>query len=800
MANDYQARIQTNPTQVETPSAAMTSPDQGSIDFDKVKDVFRRSLPWMILVTGFCIGVAYLFVRYTKNVYQSHSDIKLNFKSEASQFGFGNFGENGNLGYLSGEIELLRSRLFFSQVIKSLPLEVSYYNQGTILSEERYRDAAFTAHYTIRDEYILDRKFMITVLDAERYLLNLPGQTAEEMGQEYRFGETISTPALDLRLEPTVRLTPNYYGETVYFIINSENALINYIEQNLVVRPLNVNANTIRVSFSDYNRNKARDVVQAITSIYQSYTQTQKQQANQQKIEFLDDQLTQTESRLDRYEQYFETFTIENKTTNLGSDLQKTIQQIVQLDTLITEARYQQKSINRLYTSVMDSTGVPASSMAFPSLNPALSKLQQLTLEAQNRAMSYDERTLAVRRIRQQLQIARDELLDELELLRERIDDEVATLVAQRTRLQASFVKLPAKGTEFNQAQRFYKLYEEFYLTLMQRKAEFEIAQAGTTTEFVILTPATMPLGSISPNRYMIWGIGLLAGLAFSFGLMVVLYLMHNTITKVVELERLTNTPVLGAIPSYREEKLKDTRMVISENPKSSISEAFRSLRTNMEFLTGGSRIHTISITSTISGEGKTFVSANLGGILSLSKQRVVIVDLDMRRPRVHLAFGHENNQKGTSTILIQRHTLKECIVPSGYTNLDYVPVGPIPPNPSELLLGGEFEQLIEDLKAEYDVVIFDTPPIGLVTDGVLVMKKVDLPIYVFRANYSKAVFARTLDRMRSINKFKHMALLLNAVKSRSSQGYGYNYGYQYGYYQQDPNTKKSWFKRITRR
>jgi capsular exopolysaccharide synthesis family protein len=359
--------------------------------------------------------------------------------------------------------------------------------------------------------------------------------------------------------------------------------------------------------------------------------------------------------------------------------------------------------------------------------------------------------------------------------------------------LEDTFNSLPSKGTAYSKNQRQYKVHESYYLNMMQKKAELGIEEAGTIPEFQVLSSANIPSVSISPDKFIIYGIGIGIGLFLSIALVVIRYLLHNTINTVRDLEKLTSAPVLGSIPYYTKEKMVVSRLIVDRNPKSAISEALRSIRTNMEFMVPGKKKKIISVTSTVSGEGKTFVAVNLGGVIALSQLKVVLVDLDMRKPKVNLAFGHENLE-GMSTILIGKHHIDDCIRKTSLKNLDYISAGPTPPNPSELILSAEFDQVITYLHSIYDVIILDTPPVGLVTDGVLVMKKADLPIYIVRSDYSRRDFMKTLNKLTKENKFTKTSVILNSVKY--SKNYYYNYGYGNGYYE-DPVSDSRRFPKI---
>jgi capsular exopolysaccharide synthesis family protein len=317
---------------------------------------------------------------------------------------------------------------------------------------------------------------------------------------------------------------------------------------------------------------------------------------------------------------------------------------------------------------------------------------------------------------------------------------------------------------------------------MMDRKAELGIAEAGTVPEFVILSPASTPGKPISPNKVMIYGSAGAFGLLLSMMLLTLRYLLHDSISNQRELERATQAPILGAVPTYLKEKMDVSRLIINKNPKASISESFRTIRTNMEFLLPSKKKkRIITVTSTVSGEGKTFVSINLAGVIALSDTKVVILDLDMRKPKIHMAFDEENHA-GISTILIGKHKLQDCIRRTAISTLDYIGAGPTPPNPSELILRPEFDVLLKELHLYYDVIVIDTPPVGLVTDGILVMKKADLPIYVVRADYSKRYFVKNVNKLVKNNSFSKLSIILNGFKHLSQYGYGYDYSYYQGY------------------
>lgn len=719
------------------------------------------------------VTAAYLVIRWTKPLYESVSEVKLDVEANATELGITSLAENQNLNVISGEIELLRSKLFFNKVIENFSLDVSYFTAGAVLTDEKYPNIPFKVDYIVKDNQAYDKRIYVKLINQNEYRVSFQNEDVDT-GASYRIGELVKHDWLNF----SISLTNNFVqgDESYFFVINSQASLLNYFDENLIVEPLNLNANTIKIAITDYNRHKARDLVNTIDSVYLEYSQQEKTKENKQKIEWLNNELMQIERQLEKYEDYFENFTIENRTSDLNEDVKNMILIINDLDsqTLVLQSRLNE--IESVKTNINTTNKIELYASQLPQfVKDNVKALNELTLERERLGLSYSETTFALTKKDSEINQLRTGVLETLENLKTRYAKEISNIEKRKRILQSNFEKLPGKSTEYNKKQRFFKLYEEFYLSLMQSKAEFQIAEAGTTTQFKILSAATLPSTPISPKNLIIIGIGIVAGLVLNFVFISLRYLLHNKITTFQELENSTTNPILGSVPKARE-KLENTSLIIHKRPKSAVSEALRSIRTNIEFMLTQGKQRVISVTSTISGEGKTFVAVNLGGIVALTKKKVVIVDLDMRKPRVHMALSDSDNEKGVSTILIGKHTALECVKVTDVDNLHFIPAGPTPPNPSELLLNGAFENLLNSLKKEYDLVMLDTPPAGLVTDGLLAMKKADLAIYIIRANYSKKVFTKTLDRLVKVNNFENISVILNAVPRSSGNSYGYGY------------------------
>lgn len=769
-----------------TDPANIRSSSGENIDFDKLKIVIRNNWYWILIIFFVVNAAAYLYIRYTKNLYESESVLKLDIKKDATDLGIKNMVEDPSVNLLSGEIEIIRSKLFLNRVLDEVNFEASFFSVGHLLTEELYRNAPAIVTYFNKNHSLYNTRINFREISGEEFELSLDNQPAVKG----RYRKLVTFKGLELILARNEQFQKS--DEIGYFLtIRSRDVLLNDFFSSLTAEPLNFNANTVRVSFRDYNPFKAQYILNKIDTIYLQYSNEQKNLANRQKIDWVSRELGNIEKKMEDFENYFENFTLQNKTHNLDEDLKNTIGAMTRIDSQRYEYVKRIKEVDNIITSLESGSRVYSISIRqyIPErINQQLDALQELELQQEKLKLSYKEVTFAYRQKIQDIEALRSKTKLQMEELRARWITDLQLLMQQKKALEIEFASMPDKNTQLSKNQRFYKLYEEFYLTLMQSKSEFEIAQAGSTPDFKILSPASLPPAPISPNKYMIMGIGLVASLVSIFFFVGICYLLNNRITNLYELERIEMAPVLGAVPMSG--SLNGSGLHILHNPKSMVSEAIRTLRTNLDFFNAPAGTKTIAISSTVSGEGKSFIAMNLGAVMAHSEKKVILVDLDMRKAKQNLPFKSVDSSKGVSTVLIKKHTWQETVVSTPVTNFDFLPSGPHPPNPSELLLHGEFSSLLKELKEYYDIIILDTPPVGLVTDGIMAMKHADVSLYVFRANYSRKEFLHSLRRIITINKFSNITTLLNAVTTHGK-------AYGYGYYEDNRKsvTLKSLFK-----
>jgi capsular exopolysaccharide synthesis family protein len=754
------------------------------IDLEKLRAVIGKNKWWILFLFLTCCVVGYLTTRWTKDLYESESELKLDIKRDATDLGIDKLVQEPNVDVVSGEIEQIKSKLFFSRILDSLKLRVSYYSDGNVLFDEMYKRSPFRVEVFSAARKNEDVRFYLFPLTEHSFQLRRGLQGNLINGN---YGIVLRDNDLKIVIYNSAHITESESND-YYFVINSRESLTNYLAKNIGVEPLNFNANTIRISFKDHNAFKAQDIVNKVDSLYIYYSNEQKNLANKQKIDWLNSELSAVDKRMEAFENYFEAFTLQNKSSDLGLDMRKTINQINRLDSQRYSLNKKILELNRLIENVISDKKVTTSSQYsfLPEfLNKKLEAYAVMAQERDRLSLAYNENTLAFRQKEKELSFLKDQLFGQLNQLKETWLKNLTEIVEQKVRLEKEFTSMPDKNTKFLKNQRFYNLFTEFYLSMMQSKAQFEIAQAGTTPDFKILSSATLPDLPISPKKGVILAIGVVAGIVLNFFFIGIVYLLNDKVTSVKEIEQSMDLPVLGVIPSSSLPAV--TTIHVSDNPKSMVSESIRSLRTNLDFFTSGGNKKVITISSSVSGEGKSFLAMNLGGVLAMSNKKVALVDLDMRKTKKASPGLGDQPGQGLSTILIKKNTWQECVQKTSIENLDFIPSGPHPPNPSELLLNEEFSKFIHEIQQQYDFVLIDTPPVGLVTDGIMAMRKSDLSIYVVRANYSKKEFLKNIERIIAVNKLSNVAIVLNAL-SRPGKAYGY------GYYEDKP-VRKGWKK-----
>ncbi|MDR2962796.1 MAG: polysaccharide biosynthesis tyrosine autokinase [Bacteroidales bacterium] len=775
-----------------------------SFDLSKFLLVVRKNILYYVFILALCAAGAFLYLRYTLPTYQAYAVIQINDEQNNDFLNTENlYGKST----LPNTIELLRSQEFLKRILTKLNLYTGYYAQGNFLSTEFYRNAPFFVELEETQSNFLNQPVFVSINENTKKIelsYSLDGHhtittTIERNTWQQIAGTKIYVNIINEQafFEPT---------NDFYFIrYDDETAFKTYIDNNLQIAILNSTANTIQISYSGYNAQKTADIVNAISEMFLIYEVEKKQERAVKVLEFIEEQLKIVYEKLSESEQELANFKKAHNITATSPLLNKSLifddktrQEIDNYQAQLSSLQRLTKELNTNNTlNTSELTALLAGSNAETLLLNFLNSIGQLQKQRSELLMTVTPENQKIKIIDKQIAEQRELLQQFIQNNNRQLREKLASLNALTKSGEISFDE-----TEFTKLSRIHAINQNYYNELIAKRAEYLILKAGNISNSVILQYATVPKSPISPIFSNVVLTALFIALMLIALLTFVRYILFNEITSLKDITQFTDVPISGLIPTTPKVD-KIHRFTIENKSNSVITEAFRTLRSNLEFIQQTDTYpKVIAVSSTIPAEGKTFIAVNLGGVISFNHKRVILLDMDLRKPKVHLSFKL-SNKKGLSTILIGLDNYKDCIEKTELENFDILTSGPPPPNPAELANSNHFDQLLADLKKEYDVIIIDTPPIGIVSDAIFSFKRADLPIYVVRANVSKRNFLNNVNYIKNKNNIDNLSIVLNAIEVISARygynyqgygysqyGYGYGYGFGYGYYSYNSDAK----------
>lgn len=765
------------------------------LDLGLIVHIIKRNI-WIVFLLFFiCFSLAFIYLRYSQTVYQSSSVIQINDDQQTNQIlKINNIESNTNK--IAEAIEQMRSKIFLKKVIENSDVRISYYNEGTFKNNELYKSAPYLIKFNIKQKSIFGTKIYISFNSRNTGKLSFiaNGKTNEIL---FNINNFINSPFFDLSISLKNDLDENQIKTLIsgdnksYFILKNTDDLTDELQSKLDIKLLNDAAKTILLTVKDYNSEKAKDLVNLVAEEYLQYDVDRKSESSKSILSFIDGQLKVVYDELKVSENDLQNFRKDKNYTDKEEIITSGLLRISNIEDQMLKIELQEKLLAELQSNINKNKSIDtyqlisliSGSEDEDAIKVYTNKIQQLLVEKENLLYVTTPNSENIKQINFNIETQKKLLIESINSVRLKYKSKYNSLVQKSSEFKQQTIKEPDEDMEYARLMRLFSISEKYYTILLERKTEFSISKAGFVSQNVILERALNNGTKVSPNTNTTILISVLSALLISILIIVIRYFLHNTISSFNDITKQLHTSIsiLGIVPKY-ESIIPVSQLVVDKNSKSHISEAFRTIRSNLNIINNKPGTKIIAITSSVSGEGKTFVSLNIAGILAYSGKKVILLDLDMRKPKIHKGFGVHNNI-GMSTILNNTATIHECINKSHFPNLDYITAGPIPPNPSELILSDNLDIMIEELKKIYDYIIFDNPPIGLVTDGITTIHKADFPIYVFRADYSKKSFVQILDKLIFEGNVKNVGIILNSVDiKRSTYGYRFGYGYGYGY------------------
>jgi len=733
------------------------------------------------LVTG--LVSAYLINRYATRIYPVTASmiIRENGENADAKFLYNNPLVNTYRNYFN-EIYIIRSYPLITSVVEDLNFHVRIVKEGDIKTTEQYNSVPVDVALVSKQRPMSLR---LELLGGMRYrCMNMSDENAKEFYMQdtvdYQGTRFVVTPRHGEQTK--VRKGDKYLVQFLDPIDIAGNYIgklrVTWAAQGSSVLNLDINGPIAQ---------KEIDFLNKLIDYYQRYDLEKKNLAASRSLAFIDGQLKEIGDSLKIFETAMENFKKQNFVTDLSTEAESLYEELKVLSEQHAALKFTKNYYDYLDKYLKKNEGLdqvilPVSiGVDDQVLNALVTKMVDIQIEMNGLALLRPVNELMTQKaeiLKASLVDVKGQIIEAVPNVRSTDDIKLRGLQQQIESLERKLRGLPGVERRLINIQRNYTLSENLYIYLLQKRAEAGISRASTTTDIVVVNPPRQAGGPITPKvfqNYALWG-G--AGLILPFLIFVLMEVLNMRIQSREDVERITNIPFLGGIGH----KETHSNLVVYEKPKSAIAESFRALRSNLNYFTANKDRKVFMITSSVSGEGKTFTTINLATVLALSGKRTIIIGADLRKPRLYSDFNLSNDM-GLSTYLSGMHGVESIIQHTGIEHLDLISGGPVPPNPSELILSDRMDDLMKEMVKRYEFVLLDTPPLALITDGLVLSKYVDHTIYLIRQNYTPKGMLHTVDEMYHTGKLRNISLVLNDVY-RSGPGYGYgNYGYgAYGY------------------
>lgn len=771
-----------------------TSPIQIN-DFKLIWRVVSRNWYILFLFVSIFYVIGYFYVYKIENVYQASVELlKSNDTYYEKSLITDQFYSGVGKSYVdnSNEIRIIKSYDLMKETISRLKsqLQVSYYLVGRVRTTEQFTGTPFNIKINNINPNLYELPINFKIIDFEHYELIYISNGIEQKKQG-KFNEDLIDVDFNIivnRESSFVRNSGDLLTKLNYqVVIHDIDKLVGSYQNALKVENPDY-TNVLVLTMNDILPERAILILDTLSRVYINKSVNSKFDINERTINFIDKQLDDVSSSLKEIEDTMQNYKKEKAILDLDWERQDFFVKLASFDGKKSLLNLKISAINDLEKYIIedkDPQFLPPSVYMVDDdgfLKSAISELYADQIELSFLLSSSTEINPNILEIRQKIKKQKQNMLVYLNNSRNatykiirNTDDEVNNYVSQ-------IREIPQKQRDVLNISRKVTVNEELYNFLLQQKAKTKIAKASIIPDIRVID-SSRNKGIVSPDRKKIISTFIGFGIAVSLIIIIVRVLMFTTIQTTDELKEVTSLPIIADLPFQK--GISNLGFLVEESPNSFLSEAFRTLRTNLQYVILNSNKKTILVTSNGPGEGKTFTTINIGAILAKSGKKVVMLELDLHKPRIQKALDM-NADIGISTFMVGNNTLDEIVKATVVKNLHVILSGPISPNPSDLVLSEKLKELIEYAKANFDYVLIDTPPAGMLADATYLMQYADINLVVLNTKFATKSIVKIFEKMVSDNSIKDVYLVLNGVKRKRSKyyysRYGYGYGYGYGY------------------
>ena len=773
-----------------------------------VKELLFKYLihwPWFVGAVVACLIAAWVYLYMSTPVYNISATVLIKDDKKGGSAGMlsglESLGLDGMISSsqnIDNEIEVLRSKTIAKEVVEDLGLYISYVDEDEFPSKNMYKTSPVQVSLTPQEADLLDKPMVVKMALQPQGSINVNVKIGDDEYQKHFeklpavFPTNKGTLAFFQTLDsilPSKKSSKEIVGvertvRNITAVINKPLAVAKGYCGSMTIEPTSKTTSVAVISLKNSNVQRGKDFINKLLEMYNINTNNDKNEVAQKTAEFINERISIISKELGSTEKDLESFKRGAGITDLTSDAQialtgsaeyekKRVENQTQINLLQDLQKYMQ---NEGYEVLPSNIGLQDVNLAaaINRYNEVLVERKRLLRTSTENNPTIINLDTSISAMKENVQVSLDRVLRGLFITKADLDREAS-------RYSRRISEAPGQEREFVSIARQQEIKAGLYLMLLQKREENAITLAATANNAKIIDDAIADDAPVSPKGKMIYLVALVLGVGIPVGVIYLLELTKFKIEGRSDVEKLTNVPIVGDIPLTDE---KQGAIAVFENQNNLMSETFRNIRTNLQFMLENDK-KVILVTSTVSGEGKSFISANLAISLSLLGKKVIIVGLDIRKPGLNKVFNIPRKEVGITQYLANpEKNLMDLVQPSDVSkNLYILPGGTVPPNPTELLARDGLDKAIETLKKSFDYVILDTAPVGMVTDTLLIGRVADLSVYVCRADYTHKNEYTLINELAENNKLPKLCTVINGLDLKRRK-YGYYYGYgKYGKY-----------------
>lgn len=764
-----------------------------------VRDLFYkyvRFLPWVIISVALALLVAYVYLRYATPIYNVGGTLLIKNEAQAGRGDkFDELFVNSRSQNIQSEVEILKSKPLMARVVKRLNLQFNYFAKGKIKDQNIYKTAPFVLEplrladssrsFTLKIKFADDGSFRVN----EDPLVIRSGQSFRNQYGVF-----------------TLTLRPVSFGKDYYVTYQPTISSAAGLAGPLQVVPKSAGTGILLISLQTTNSQMGADVINGLMDEYSIYTKEIKNITSDQMLEFIDGRIDSLSLQLDSVQQLLLNYMEKNDIVDVESQSSGYFEKIRESDKMIGEQQLQIMSVDGIISYLNNTqneyTKVPSSlTLNDATLNELLGGYNKLQIEREGLLdAQIPAGNPAIIEIESRIRLLRGKLTENLNNIKIAYTRTISELTKSSTGAENQLKLLPIKSRGFYEIKRQVDGKQALYNILLEKREQTAISKASTISNSQVVEYASPTFNPVKPNRRAVQMLAILIGLAVPSLIIFMKEVLNDKVTTRFDIEKITAAPILGELGhSY-----SDKTLIVTKTTRSMVAEQFRIIRSNLQYILSKNEKPVILVTSSFSGEGKSFASTNMGAVMALTGKRTVILEFDIRKPKVLSGLGMPKRAGITNYLVGKTDNLEELITPvPEHDNLFVLACGPIPPNPSELLLGERLKQMFDILKGKFDVVIVDTAPVGMVSDAMTLGKQADCTLYIVRQGHTFKKQVTMIDEFYRENKLPKVSIIINDIKIKPGYGYygygryGYGYGYGYGGYYEEEHPPQTFFERF---